>query len=223
LLVEDGSPKAELYEGFARVGRALGNPARIELLDLLAQGERGVEELAAAAGMRVSNTSAQLKALSAAGLVTARRSGTRAFYRLGDEQVTVLVELVKQLACDRSPQVRDAARAWLGDTAELEPVPRSELERRIRDGVVLVLDARPAAEYAAAHIAGAIGIPHDQLADRLAELPRDVEVVAYCRGHYCVMSLEAVRLLRAHGYAAHPMQGGLPEWHADGLPVAHAA
>jgi rhodanese-related sulfurtransferase len=212
--------KAELYAGFARVGKALGNPVRIELLDLLAQGERGVEELALAAGMRVSNTSAQLKALAEAGLVTARRSGTHVFYRLSGGQVTVLVELVKQLACDRSPQVRDAARAWLGDTRGMEPANRAELEHRMRDGGVLVLDVRPAVEYAAAHIAGAVGIPLDQLAGRLAELPQDVEVVAYCRGRYCVMSMEAVRLLRAHGYAARPMEGGLPEWRIDGLPVA---
>jgi rhodanese-related sulfurtransferase/predicted RNA binding protein YcfA (HicA-like mRNA interferase family) len=218
--MEAGSMKAELYEGFARVGKALGNPARIELLDLLAQRERGVEELAAAAGMRVSNTSAQLKVLASAGLVTARRSGTHVFYRLGDAQVTAVVEALKQLAFDRSSQVRDAARSWLGDTERLEPVSRSELERRMRDGDVLVLDVRPAAEYAAAHIADAIGIPLDQLSDRLHELPREIEVIAYCRGRYCVMSLDAVRLLRSHGYIARPMNGGLPEWRGDGLPVA---
>jgi rhodanese-related sulfurtransferase len=223
LLVEDGSPKAALYDGFAKVGRTLGNPARIELLDLLAQGERGVEELAAAAGMRLSNTSAQLKALAAAGLVTARRSGTRVYYRIGDPQVTVLVELAKQLAYDRSPQVRDAAHAWLGETTELEPLTRAELDRRMRDGAVLVVDVRPAAEYAAAHITGAVGIPLDRLPGRLTELPRDTEIIAYCRGRYCLMSLDAVRLLRAHGYRARPMDGGLPQWRTDGLPVTDAS
>ena len=221
--MEDRSPKLVLYEGFALVGKALGNPARIELLDLLAQGERGVEELAAAAAMRLSNTSAQLKSLAAAGLVTARRSGTRAYYRIADPQVTVLVELAKQLAYDRSPQVRDAARAWLGDPAELEPVTRAELDHRMRDGAVVVVDVRPTVEYIAAHITGAVGIPVDQLPDRLTELPRETEIVAYCRGRYCLMSLDAVRLLRAHGYRARPMDGGLPEWRTDRLPVTPAS
>lgn len=220
--MEDTSPKAALYEGFALVGKALGNPARIELLNLLAQGERGAGELAAAAGLRLSNTSAQLSMLAAAGLVTARRSGTHVFYRLASPQVTVLAELAKQVACDRLPQVREAARAWLGDTGELEPVTRAELGRRMRDGGVLVLDVRPPAEYAAAHITGATGIPLGELAGRLGELPRDAEVVAYCRGCFCVMSLDAVRLLRDRGYRARPMDGGLPEWRADGLPVVAA-
>jgi len=220
--VEDESPKAVLYAGFARVGRALGSPARIELLNLLAQGERGVEELAAAAGLKVSNTSAQLKALAAAGLVTSRRSGTRAFYRITGPRVTALAELAKQVACEQLPEVRDAARAWLGSTGNLEPVTRGELRRRMRDGGVLVLDVRPAAEYAAAHIAGAVSIPVGDLAGRLAELPAGAEIVAYCRGRYCVMSLEAVRLLRTHGYRARPMDGGLPEWRDEGMPVAAA-
>ena len=135
--MEDESPKAVLYAGFARVGRALGSPARIELLNLLAQGERGVEELAAAAGLKVSNTSAQLKALAAAGLVTSRRSGTRVFYRITGPRVTALAELAKQVACEQLPEVRDAARAWLGGTGDLEPVTRGELRRRMREGGVL--------------------------------------------------------------------------------------
>ena len=219
--MEDESPKAVLYAGFARVGRALGSPARIELLNLLAQGERGVEELAAAAGLKVSNTSAQLKVLAAAGLVTSRRSGTRVFYRITGPRVTALVELAKQVACEQLPEVRDAARAWLGGTGDLEPVTRGELRRRMREGGVLVLDVRPAAEYAAAHIAGAVSIPVGDLAG-LAELPASAEIVAYCRGRYCVMSLEAVRLLRTHGYRARPMDGGLPEWRDEGMPVAAA-
>jgi rhodanese-related sulfurtransferase/predicted RNA binding protein YcfA (HicA-like mRNA interferase family) len=218
-----GSAKAALLEGFAGVGKALGNPARIELLDMLAQGERGVEDLAAVTGMRLSNTSAQLKALAAAGLVTVRRSGTHAYYRIADPRVTVLLELAKQLAHDRSPQVREAARAWLGETTGLEPVTRCELDRRIREGAVVVLDVRPAAEYAAAHVTGAMGIPLDELPGRLGELPRDAEIVAYCRGPYCFMSLHAVRLLRTHGYHARPMEGGLPQWRIDGLPTSHTS
>ncbi len=142
--MDDAPPKAVLYEGFARVGKALGSPARIELLNLLAQGERGPGELAAAAGMRLSNASAQLQALAAAGLVTSRRSGTRVFYRIADPRVTVLAELVKQVACDRLPEVRDAARAWLGDTQALEPVTRAELARRMRAaGCWWWMSARP--------------------------------------------------------------------------------
>jgi rhodanese-related sulfurtransferase len=216
----DGSPKSALYEGFARVGRALGSPARIELLSLLAQGERGVEELASAAGLKVSNTSSQLKTLAAAGLVTSRRAGTRVLYRIADPQVTALAELAKQVAVGQQPGAREAARGWLGDTAALEPVTRAELARRMAEGGVLVLDVRPAAEYAAAHIAGAISLPVAELASRLPGLPRDTEIIAYCRGMFCVMSLEAVRLLRGHGYRARPMDGGLPEWRDDGMPVA---
>ena len=220
--MQDGAPKAVLYEGFARVGRALGSPARIELLNLLAQGEHGVEELAAAAGLKVSNTSAQLKTLAAAGLVTSRRAGTRVFYRIAGVQVTALAELAKQVAVGQQPEAREAARGWLGDTAALEPVTRAELRRRMREGGVLVLDVRPAAEYAAGHVAGAVSIPADELAARLTGLPRDKEIVAYCRGRFCVMSLDAVRLLRRHGYRARPMDGGLPEWRDEGMPIAAA-
>jgi rhodanese-related sulfurtransferase len=220
--MRDGTPKAVLYEGFARVGRALGSPARIELLNLLAQGEHGVEELAAAAGLKVSNTSAQLKTLAAAGLVTSRRAGTRVFYRIAGSQVTALAELAKQVAVGQQPGAREAARGWLGDPAALEPVSRAELHRRMRAGGVLVLDVRPAAEYAAGHVAGAVSIPAGELPARLAGLPGDKEIIAYCRGRFCVMSLDAVRLLRRHGYRARPMDGGLPEWRDEGMPTAAA-
>lgn len=220
--MHDGSQKAALYSEFARVGRALGSPARIELLNLLAQGERGVEDLAAAAGLKVSNTSAQLKTLAEAGLVTSRRSGTRVFYRIADPRVTALAELVKQVACDRLPGARDAARGWLGEPGDMEPVTRAELARRMREGGVLVLDVRPPAEYAAGHIDGAVGIPVADLPARLEGLPRDAEIVAYCRGRFCAMSPEAVRLLRRHGYQARPLDGGLSEWRAEGMPVAAA-
>jgi rhodanese-related sulfurtransferase len=217
--MDEASRKAVLYEQFARVGKALSNPARLELLDLLAQGERSVEELAAAAGMRLSNTSAQLKTLSSAGLVSTRRSGTRVFYRLADEHVEMLVEQVKEFAADRLADVERAAHDYLGDVEVLEPVHRADLARRMDAGEVLVLDVRPVAEYAAAHIPGAICIPHDQLAARIAELPREADIVAYCRGRYCVLAPAAVRLLRGRGYAARPLDGGLPEWRRAGLPI----
>jgi rhodanese-related sulfurtransferase/DNA-binding MarR family transcriptional regulator len=220
---EGQSAKARVYEGFARIGKALSNPARLELLDVLAQGERGVDELAAATGMKLSNTSAQLKELHRAGLVEARRQGTRVLYRPADEQVAVFVEQAKQLAHARLPEVRQAAREWLGDVADLRPVTREELADRLSHTAgpaVVVLDVRPAAEYSKGHIPGALSIPSDRLPERLAELPGEAEIVAYCRGRYCLMSLDAVRLLRANGYAARPLEGGLPEWRSSGLPVA---
>ena len=212
--------KTAMYEQFARVGKALANPARLELLDLLAQGERGVEELAAVAGMKVSNTSAQLRALAAARLVTTRRDGVRVCYRLADEEVAAFAGLVQEFAASRIAEAERAARGYLGDVAALEPVARDELFRRLRDEEVLVLDVRPAAEYAAGHIPGAINVPHDQLAARLSELPAGADIVAYCRGRYCVFAPDAVRLLRAHGFSARPLAGGLPDWRLAGLPVA---
>ncbi|MQA88588.1 MAG: metalloregulator ArsR/SmtB family transcription factor [Streptosporangiales bacterium] len=216
-------PKAVLYQHFARIGKALANPARLELLDLLAQGERSVEELAEAAGMRLSNTSAQLRTLASAGLLASRRSGTRVYYRLADERVGGFVEQVKDLAADRLADVERAARDHLGDVQALEPVRREELARRMEAGEVLVLDVRPFAEYAAGHILGAVCVPHDQLATRLAELPRAANIVAYCRDRYCVLAPQAVRLLRECGYSARPLDGGLPAWRRAGLPVASGA
>ena len=215
--------KTALYEQFARVGKALANPARLELLDLLAQGERGVEELAAAAGMKVSNTSAQLHALAAAGLVASRRDGVKIYYRLADDEVAAFAGRIQDFAASRIAEVERAARGYLGDVTALEPVARDELFRRLRDEEVLVLDVRPAAEYAAGHIPGAINVPHDQLAARLAELPGDVDIVAYCRGRYCVFAPDAVRLLRARGFSARLLAGGLPDWRLAGLPVAAGA
>ncbi|MFI0406514.1 ArsR/SmtB family transcription factor [Actinomadura sp. 3N508] len=221
--MDDTTAKTSLYEQFARIGKALSNPARLELLDLLAQGERSVEDLARAAGMRLSNTSAQLKTLSSAGLLTTRRSGTRIYYRIADCQVTALITQVQDLASSRLADVDRAARDYLGNVQSLEPVGLDELARRADSGEVLVLDVRPADEYRAGHIPGAIGIPHDQLAARLAELPTGADIVAYCRGRYCVFAPKAVRLLREQGYTARPLDGGLPDWRQAGLPVANDA
>jgi rhodanese-related sulfurtransferase/DNA-binding MarR family transcriptional regulator len=217
--VNEHERKMALYGQFARVGKALANPARLELLDLLAQGERSVEELADTAQMKMSNTSAQLRMLAGAGLVTSRRDGVRIFYRLADSGVTALIGQVQEFAAARLAEVEQAARGYLGDVAALEPVAQEELSRRLRDGQVLVLDVRPAAEYAAGHIPGAVSVPHDQLAARLAEIPAGTDIVAYCRGRYCVFAPEAVRLLRARGFSARPLEGGLPDWRLAGLPV----
>jgi rhodanese-related sulfurtransferase/DNA-binding transcriptional ArsR family regulator len=218
--VDQRARKTAMYEQFARMGKALANPARLELLDLLAQGERGVEELAEAAGMKVSNTSAQLRTLAAAGLVSTRRDGVRICYRLADEEVAAFAGRVQEFAASRIAEAERAAHGYLGDVTALEPVARDELFRRLRDEEVLVLDVRPAVEYAAGHIPGSVKVPHDELAARLSELPADADIIAYCRGRYCVFAPDAVRLLRARGFSARLLAGGLPDWRLDGLPVA---
>jgi rhodanese-related sulfurtransferase/DNA-binding transcriptional ArsR family regulator len=214
--------KTALLAQFARVAKALGNPARLELLDLLAQAERSVEELATAAGMPVGNTSAQLRALHAAGLVTARREGIRIFYRIAGDDVAALYRALREVARTHLPDAEAARAAYLGSAEPAEPVSRGELFRRARAGEVLVIDVRPAVEYSTGHIPGAVSVPLGELPARLDALPGGTEIVAYCRGAYCVLARDAVRQLRASGRAARHLADGMLEWRLDGLPVEAA-
>ncbi len=210
--------KAELYEQFARIGKALASPKRLELLDLLAQGQRSVEDLAEQANLGLSSCSAHLQVLHHARLVATRKQGTRVFYSLASDDVARLYAGMRDTAASLLAEVARARDAYLG--GEVEEVSREELLRRAAAGDVIVLDVRPAAEYAAGHIPGAVSIPIGQLGQRLAELPAGTEVVAYCRGPYCVFAHDAVRLLRAQGRPASRLTGGMPEWRLAGLPVA---
>jgi rhodanese-related sulfurtransferase/DNA-binding transcriptional ArsR family regulator len=217
--MSDREMKDRLYEQFARVGGALSSPARLELLDVLAQGERSVEVLADRAALSVANASRHLQVLREAGLVEARKQGLRVFYRLAEPGVYDLLGMVRSLAERRLAEVDRIVDTYLGARARLEPVTRPELLERARSGRVTVLDVRPAEEYQAGHIEGAVSIPIDELEARLGELPKSKEVVAYCRGPYCVWSFRAVDALRAAGRKARRLVDGFPEWDAEGLPV----
>ena len=214
--------KDALYEQLARVPKALGSPRRLELVDLLAQGERPVEALARESGMSVASTSQHLQVLREAHLVSSRKEGLYVHYRLAHPSVFALLQGVRGVAEAQLADMQRVVDTYLGDREALEAVPREELLRRARTGDVTVLDVRPAEEFAAGHIAGALGIPVGELEARLKELPRRREVVAYCRGPYCVYADEAVKLLRAHGRKARRLHEGFPEWRAAGLPVEAA-
>jgi rhodanese-related sulfurtransferase len=219
----DRSAKTALFDEFARVGRAMASGRRIELLDVLANGERTVEALAGQAGLSVANTSQHLQILRQAGLVATRRAGTSIYYRLAAAEVFALWQTLRTVAASRLAEVERLAAAYLGARDELEPVTRQELARRLQEGEsLMVLDVRPAAEHAAGHLPGAVSIPVAELRRRLAELPRDQEIVAYCRGPFCAFAHEAVELLREEGFRVRRLEDGLPEWHAAGLTVAHS-
>ena len=213
--VKDG-----LYSQFARVGKAVAHPKRIELLDLLCQGERSVEVLAEAAAIGVTNTSGHLKVLREARLVETRKEGTRVFYRLADETVCSFFLSLRDLARERYAEVEQVVRDYFRARDELEPVGRAELLARADDGDVIVLDVRPSEEYEAGHIPGAISMPLGELRGRLSSLPQDAEIVAYCRGAYCVLAPQALKLLQRHGFRARRFEEGLPEWRQAGLPIA---
>jgi rhodanese-related sulfurtransferase len=215
----DRAAKTALFDEFARVAKALASGRRIELVDVLANGERTVEALAGEVGLSVANTSQHLQILRQAGLVSSRREGTSVHYRLAAPEVFELWRTLRTLAASRLAEVERLTAAYLGSRDELEPVTREELARRLQDDDLVVLDVRPATEYAAGHLPGAVSIPVGELRRRLAELPADREIVAYCRGPYCAFAHEAVGLLREEGYAARRLEDGLPEWQAAGLAV----
>ncbi len=227
----DRAVKTELFDQFAKVAQALASGRRVEIVDVLANGERSVEELARQVAMSVANTSRHLQVLKEAGLVAATRDGTRVRYRVASPVVYQSWVALRSLAADRLPGVKGLVEAYLGTREGLEPISADELRARLAAGEPLVIvDVRPSEEYQAAHLPGAVSIPLDELEQRLRELPRDREVVAYCRGPYCAFAPEAVRTMRAHGYPARQLTDGLPEWVAagnvvesdgTGVPTAH--
>jgi rhodanese-related sulfurtransferase len=216
----DRAAKDALFDGFAAVAKALSNGRRAELVDVLAQGERTVDALATEIGQSVANTSQHLQVLARSGLVTSRRDGTRIHYRLASETVGELWAALRVVAVGRLAGFEDLVDAYMGDRAGLEPVARDELARRLDDRTTVVLDVRPVAEYTAGHIAGARSVPVTELRRRLRALPKDREVVAYCRGPFCVYADDAVRELRRRGYRARRLEDGFPEWRHAGLPIA---
>jgi rhodanese-related sulfurtransferase/DNA-binding MarR family transcriptional regulator len=211
--------KNQLYEQFARIGKALSSPHRLELLEVLAQGEHSVEALAQETGMSVANASQHLQVLRAAQLVDVRREGVYIYYRLADEQVFTLWQAMRQVGEARIAEIDRIVDTYLHDRSLLQPIGAHELLQLLVDNNIILLDVRPVEEYAAGHLPDAISIPVTDLQARLPELPRDKEIVAYCRGPYCVFADEAVTLLRTNGYQARRLEQGLPDWRALGLPV----
>jgi rhodanese-related sulfurtransferase len=215
--------KNQLHEQFARIGKAFSSPRRLEILDLLAQGEKPVEAIAEQTALSIKNASAHLRELRSARLVETRREGTYVFYRLAGDRVFRVLRQIQGLARERLAEVDDVARLYIEHRDELEPCDAEELRRRMRAGEVTVVDVRPEDEYRSGHLEGAISIPVQELERRIAELPRTREVIAYCRGPYCVYAAESVETLRNAGYRVRRMAEGLPDWKARGFPVETGA
>lgn len=211
--------KHDLFVQFARVGKALSNANRLALLEFVAQGARSVEQLAKVSGLSIANASQHLQELRQAGLVTARKEGLRVYYELSGDDVIELLDVVRRVAEDRIAEVQKLVRTYLTTKDALEPIAAKELLGRVRKGLVTVLDVRPSEEYQAGHLPGAVNIPLAEIEGRLGKLPKNKEIVAYCRGPYCVLAFEAVKLLRERGFKARRLQAGLPEWRTAGLPV----
>lgn len=213
--------EATLHESFAAIAKAAAHPHRLVLLEQLAQGERNVDALAATAGLTVANASQHLKSLLRAGLLTARRDGKFTFYGLSDDSVLDLLDAIGRIARRNDAAVKDVVSSYFNARDAMEPLSRRELRQRMKAGTVTVVDVRPKEEFAMGHVPGAINIPPSELNRRLADLPRSKEVVAYCRGPYCVFAFEAVAALRKAGYKARRLEDGMPHWRAANLPVAH--
>jgi rhodanese-related sulfurtransferase/DNA-binding transcriptional ArsR family regulator len=213
------SPKLTLFTNFAAVAKSLAHAHRLEILEQLAQGERSVEVVAERTGLSVANASQHLQQMRRAGIVAARREGKFVFYALADDAVLDLMSGLRRIAERNSAEVERVIRRYFNDRDSMEPVSREELLEKSRAGVVTVLDVRPPDEFALGHLPGAVNIPLRELEARLAELDGAQEIVAYCRGPYCVLSYEAVAALRARGFTVRRLEDGLPEWRAAGLPV----
>ena len=213
-------PKQVLYGHFAEVAKALGHGHRLEILELLAQGERSVEALAERAGLSIANASQHLRLMRQAGVLASRRDGKRVLYRLSDPAVLDLAAALRRVGERNLAKVREVVGGYFHERDALEPVSRKELARRLKDGLVTVLDVRPEDEFAAGHLPHAVNIPLRELKRRLRDLSRNREIVAYCRGPYCILAFEAVALLRKRGFKVRRLEDGYPEWKAAGLPVA---
>ena len=211
--------KHDLFVQFARVGKALSNANRLALLEFVAQGARSVEQLAKVSGLSMANASQHLQELRQAGLVTARKEGLRVYYELSGDDVIELLDVIRRLAEDRIAEVQKLVRTYLTTKDALEPIAARELLGRVRKGLVTVLDVRPSEEYQAGHLPGAVNIPLAEIEGRLSKLPKNKEVVAYCRGPYCVLAFEAVAQLRRKGLKARRLVDGFPEWRSRGLPI----
>jgi rhodanese-related sulfurtransferase/predicted transcriptional regulator len=216
----DRVAKDALFDAFAEVAKALGSGRRAEIVDVLAQGERSVEDLAGEIGQSVANTSQHLRVLARAGLVRTRRDGTRIYYALASDRVGELWAALRDVAAEHVAGIERLAQAYLGDRDELEAIDRTELAARLRRGDLILLDVRPRSEFRAGHIRGARSVPIGELRRTLRTLPKDTEIVAYCRGPYCVYADDAVRELRRRGYRALRLEDGFPEWERAGLPMA---
>jgi rhodanese-related sulfurtransferase len=215
----DRAAKDALYEGFAEVAKALASGRRAEVVDVLAQGERSVDEIATEIDQSVANTSHHLRAMARAGLLTTRRDGTRIFYALASDRVGELWSALRDVATAHTAGLERLVDAYLGERDGLDTINREELARRIRRGDVVILDVRPDAEFSSGHIAGAMSVPIAELRKHIKALPKDADVVAYCRGPFCVYADDAVRELRRRGFRARRLEDGFPEWRRAGLPV----
>jgi len=211
--------KKDLFAQFALVGKSLSNGNRLELLEFLAQGERTVDELAKISGLSVANTSQHLQGLRRSGLVKSRPEGQKSYYRLSDYSVVELLALVRKIAEENLAEIQVLISKYLSSKDDLEPISRGELLKRAQEGAVTVIDVRPEPEFESGHLPSAINIPLSALKDELKQLPRKIEIVAYCRGPFCVMAFEAVAQLRSKGFKARRLEDGFPEWKLEGLPV----